>query len=79
MADDPDNKKRGLSEMVKAESMIQAVLSIPIGCVLGWLAGAWLDRHFNQGWMTITGILLGAIGGFIQIFRTASGYLKDDR
>jgi F0F1-type ATP synthase assembly protein I len=79
MADDPDNKKRGLNELVKAESMIQLALAIPAGCLLGWLFGSWLDRHFHQSWIAITGIILGAVGGFIQIFRTASRFLKNDR
>jgi len=59
--------------------MIQLALAIPAGCLVGWLGGAWLDRHFHQEWIAITGIILGAVAGFIQIFRTASRFLKDDR
>jgi ATP synthase protein I len=71
--------KGALGELVKAESMIQLAIALPAGCVIGWLAGTWLDRHFHQGWISIVGILLGALAGFIQIFRTASRYLKSDR
>jgi len=71
--------KGPLGELVKAESMIQLAIALPAGCVIGWLGGSWLDHHFHQGWMAITGILLGATAGFIQIFRTASRYLKNDR
>ena len=77
MAD--EQKKNGaLGELVKAESMIQLAIALPAGCVIGWLMGAWLDKHFHTGWMGIAGILLGAVAGFIQIFRTASKYLKRD-
>ncbi len=71
-------KKGGgaLGDLVHAESMIQLAIALPAGCLIGWLGGAWMGRHFHQGWMGVAGILLGAIGGFIQIFRTASGYLK---
>jgi ATP synthase protein I len=79
MADDGNKKGGNLREMVKAESMIQLALAIPAGCVVGWLVGTWLDHHFHQDWIAITGIILGAIGGFVQIYRTASGFLKDDR
>jgi ATP synthase protein I len=87
MADDGtgnDNKgtsggKGALGELVKAESMIQLAIALPAGCVIGWLVGDWLDRHFHQEWISITGILLGALAGFIQIFRTASRYVKNDR
>jgi ATP synthase protein I len=71
--------KGSLGDLVKAESMIQLAIALPAGCVIGWLAGGWLDRHFHQNWMSIVGILLGALAGFIQIFRTASRYLKNDR
>ncbi len=70
-------KKGGaLGDLVTAESMIQLAIALPAGCLIGWLVGAWLDRHFHRGWMGIAGILLGAVGGFLQIFRVASGYLK---
>jgi F0F1-type ATP synthase assembly protein I len=72
-------KKLGLGELVKAESMIQLAIALPAGCLIGWLLGSWADRHFHQHWIGIVGILLGALGGFIQIFRTASKFLKDGR
>lgn len=65
-----------LGDLVKAETMIQLAIALPAGCVLGWLLGAWLDRHFHQTWMGIAGIVLGAIGGFLQIFWTAARYLR---
>ena len=86
MADDgqQDEKKTGggkgaLGDLVKAESMVQLAIALPAGCLIGWLIGAWLDRHFHQGWMAIAGIVLGAVAGFVQIFVTASRYLKNDR
>ena len=71
-------KKQGgsLGDLVKAESMIQLAIALPAGCVIGWLLGEWLDRHFHQNWMGGAGIVLGAIAGFFQIFLTASRYLK---
>ena len=87
MADDGSGNEKGtggvgkgaLGELVKAESMIQLAIALPAGCVIGWLAGAWLDKHFHQGWIAIAGIVLGAVAGFVQIFVTASRYLKNDR
>jgi ATP synthase protein I len=71
--------KGALGELVKAESMIQLAIALPAGCVIGWLVGSWLDQHFHQGWIAIAGIVLGAVAGFVQIFVTASRYLKNDR
>jgi ATP synthase protein I len=79
MPDEPDKKNGGFHDLVKAESMIQLALAIPAGCLIGWAIGTWLDRHFHQEWIAIAGIAVGAIGGFVQIYRTASRFLKNDR
>jgi ATP synthase protein I len=71
--------KGPLGDLVKVESMIQLAIALPAGCVIGWLGGSWLDRHFHQSWISIAGILLGAAAGFVQIFTTASRFLKKDR
>ena len=78
MADDSDKKSSGIKDYVKAESIVQLAVALPAGCFIGWLIGAWLDRHFHQSWISIVGILVGAAGGFMQIFRVASKYMKSD-
>jgi F0F1-type ATP synthase assembly protein I len=80
---DPNEQKRSsgtpaLGELVKAESMIQLALVLPAACLIGGLGGAALDKHFHTGWMGVTGILLGATAGFVQIYKTASRYMKRD-
>ena len=74
--DDKKQSSGGLADLVKAESMNQLAIALPAGCLIGWLVGDWLDHHFHQNWIGVVGIVLGAVGGFVQIFRTASGYLK---
>jgi len=75
----PPSKKPGLRDLVTAESMIQLAFAIPGGCLVGWFVGAWLDRHYQQTWIAIAGIVLGAIAGFVQIYRTASRFLRNDK
>ena len=72
----PTQNVGALGQLVKAESFIQLAIAMPVGCVIGWLIGDGLDRHFHQHWIGVVGILLGAVGGFIQIFLMASRYLK---
>lgn len=67
-----------LGQLVKAESFLQLAIALPAGCLIGWLIGAGLDKHFHQHWIGVVGILVGAVGGFIQIFTMASRYLKRD-
>jgi len=76
---DEEKKSGALGELVKAESMIQLAIALPAGCLIGWLAGAWLDERFHTGWIGIVGIILGAVAGFVKIFTTAAKYLKSDR
>jgi F0F1-type ATP synthase assembly protein I len=79
MADEPEKKVSFIKDYVKAESMVQLAIAIPAGCLIGWLLGSWLDRHFHTGWIAVTGIVLGAAGGLIQMITTASRYLKDNK
>ncbi len=65
-----------LGDLVKAESMIQLAIALPAGCVVGWLIGGWLDHHFHRSWMSIAGIVLGAVAGFVEMFVVASRYLR---
>ena len=78
MADDGSNKKGGgvFGSLVQAESMIQLALALPAGCLIGWFVGMLLDHHFHTEWMQIVGIIVGAIAGFVQIFTTASKFMK---
>jgi ATP synthase protein I len=81
MADDGQNGKKGggsLGDLVKAESMIQLALVLPAACLIGGVGGAALDKHFHTGWIGVTGILLGAAAGFVQIYRAASRQMKRD-
>ena len=72
----PGKNDSGLGSLVKAESFIQLAIALPAGCVIGWLVGQALDKHFHQHWIGVVGILLGAAGGFVQMFTMASRYLK---
>lgn len=79
MAEDghkPIKREGGMQQLVKAESFLQLAIAMPAGCLIGWLIGEALDKHFHTHWIGVVGILLGAVGGFIQIFTMASRYLK---
>jgi F0F1-type ATP synthase assembly protein I len=76
---DQDKKSGAMKDLVTAEAMVQLALALPAGCLIGWVAGGALDKHFQAHWMGITGILLGATAGFVQIFRVANKYLNRGR
>jgi F0F1-type ATP synthase assembly protein I len=74
----PGKPKGALGDLVKAETMIQLALALPIGCVVGWLLGSLVDHHYGTRYGGIIGIVIGAVGGFIKIFQTAQKYMKDN-
>jgi len=80
MADENKDGKKGggLSDLVKAESMLQLALALPGGVLIGALAGTALDKHFQTHWMAVVGILLGAAAGFTQIFKMAARAMRKD-
>jgi F0F1-type ATP synthase assembly protein I len=43
-------------------------LAIPAGCFVGLGIGYLLDRHFHTKWIAVFLMLLGAAGGFLQLF-----------
>ncbi len=73
----PGKPKGTLGDLVKAETMIQLAIALPLGCVIGWLLGGLADKHFGTHFWAIVGILIGAAGGFLKIFQTAQKYMKD--
>ena len=62
---------------VQAEKMIQIALVLPCAAFIGWLPGAWLDRHFHQAWMAIAGVVFGIIAGLVAAIRMAVVYAND--
>jgi F0F1-type ATP synthase assembly protein I len=65
-----DPKPRSpLRDLARAESVVQLALAVPVGCFVGLGVGYLLDRHFHTKWMVVAGMLLGAAGGFLQIFQ----------
>lgn len=72
-SDDSTRRSSGpLGNLVQAESVIQMALAVPAGCFAGLLIGYLLDKRFHTHWMVVAGMLLGAAGGFIQIFTSMS-------
>ena len=39
--------------------------------VVGWLAGAGLDRWLHTSWLYLVGLILGIVAGFVELIRTA--------
>jgi len=55
--------------VVRAERLFQIALILPVSVVVGWLLGVGLDKWLHQHWISMVGLLLGAVAGFIEVFR----------
>lgn len=70
---DPNLKK----QWVTAEKLIQLGLTLPAAVFVGWLLGAALDRWLHTRWLSLAGLLLGIVAGFVQFIRGAMEAMKE--
>lgn len=69
----PGKKKRseGLDTLVKAERLTQIAVVLPAAVLIGWGAGALLDKWLHTQWIYIAGVVFGAIAGMVEAVRQA--------
>jgi ATP synthase protein I len=78
----PDSRSKmstGVDAIVQAEKLLQIALMLPCAAVVGWLIGAWADKHFHQSWIAIAGIVFGAVSGLVFVIRMALTAERDTR
>lgn len=69
----PENgRKVVLRELMRAESLMQIAVVLPLSTFIGWGVGDFLDHKLHQSWIAIVGLLLGVAAGFIQVVRIAN-------
>jgi ATP synthase protein I len=77
-SDQPSSDEHGaMRSLVRVESLVQLALMLPAATVIGWLIGVGLDRWLHQNWIYIAGLILGAVAGFVQIFRVVLAETKE--
>jgi len=69
MADDQPAKKKSESTAVIWARYSEIAFIIPAGVVAGLLMGKLADYLLHTHWLTIVGIVIGAIAGFMQMIR----------
>jgi ATP synthase protein I len=66
---DPNRKK---SPWVQFGRYSQLAFMLPAGTIAGYLIGALLDRWLHKSWIGALGLVLGSVGGLIELIRTIS-------
>lgn len=69
LPEDPERKK---SPWVQFGRYSQIAFMLPAGTVAGYLLGAVLDRWLHTTWIAVVGLILGSVGGLIELIRTVS-------
>jgi len=78
-SDSRSKMSSGVEAVVEAEKLLQIALVLPCAAVVGWIIGAWADKHFHQTWIAIVGIVFGAISGLVFVIRTVLKAERDTR
>ena len=70
-------KPNPVQSLVGVQSLMQLGFLLPVTVVVGWGLGLGLDRWLHQHWINIAGLILGAVAGFVQIFRVVLAHTKE--
>jgi F0F1-type ATP synthase assembly protein I len=75
----PENSRRMvLRSWVRAESLVQIALTLPLSVIIGWAFGDYLDHKLHQSWIAIVGLFVGIVAGFVQVIRVANHANRND-
>ena len=67
----------GMATLLRAEKLTQIAFILPVAVFIGWALGLGLDKWLHQHWIYLVGIIVGAVAGFVQIFRLVASSEKD--
>lgn len=62
----------------RAAEYSSLALVLPVSTFVGYLIGYWLDGRFGTEWLRIVFLILGTVGGFIQLIRQIMRDSSDD-
>ena len=72
-----DNRPAKPNALVSAARYSEIGFIIPAAVFLGYTLGWLLDRWLHTHWISIAGVIFGAVAGFIQMIRSAMALSKD--
>ena len=53
-------------------------LLLPVSTLVGYAIGYWLDKRLGTHWLTVVCLILGSVGGFVQLIRRIVRDSNDD-
>ena len=74
--DDP-NRPPKPKALVTAARYSEIGFIIPAAVFLGYILGRLLDHWLHTHWLSIAGIIFGAVAGFAEMIRMASAAMRE--
>jgi len=68
-------RKKSFAEQAAEYSTL--AFAIPAGAFVGWLLGHFLDRAFGTAYLTVGGVILGVVAGFVKLIQQAMRDIHD--
>jgi F0F1-type ATP synthase assembly protein I len=75
--DGPGKKKD--NGLVLAVKYSHIGFALPAGVFVGWAVGAMLDKWLGTKWITIVGVIVGIIAGFVEMMRAVTQLSKESQ
>lgn len=69
MPSSPDKQDQNKSPWLQIGRYSQLALALPACIVAGLAIGAGLDRWLKTKWITLVGLLVGCVAGFVELIR----------
>jgi len=69
MPEDDRNSNKLQDAAVTAARYSEVAFILPAAIFVGWLLGKYGDYLFHKHWLIVTGVIIGAIAGFVQLIR----------
>jgi ATP synthase protein I len=77
-SDNSEDSKGGASSLASLARYSEIGFIIPAAVILGFFLGKLADYWLHTHWLFIVGLIFGAIVGFVQMIRMATGSMKDE-
>lgn len=72
MSPNDDNSPEKQNVWVQVARYSQLAVVLPAATVVGWLIGQALDRWLHTTWLSLLGLILGIVVGFVELIRTVT-------
>jgi F0F1-type ATP synthase assembly protein I len=67
--------KKGIARAVEYSSL---AMMLPCATAVGYVIGYYLDKAFHTQWLRIVFLILGSVGGFLELIRRVMQDTEDN-